>query len=638
MRLNILDMRTILFSYIISNAVCMSAMAYLWLQNRRQITGLGYWLADFILQFTAVLLVGLRGIVPDIISMVVGNGLVILGTILLLIGLERYTGKTGTQLHNFILLAAFVAIHWYFAAVQPNLMARNINLSLGLLLICIQIAWLLLHRVDKKILRYSRVVGIVFVLYCLVNFVRILLETRLPIGNDLFKSGLVDTLAVLIFQMLFIALTYALFLMVSRRLLAELEEDIARRELAEKALKTSEQRFSVAFQNLPDGIVISRIEDGKIIEGNESFHRIAGYSKEETIGKTTIELKLWSQLRDRKQFVKDLQKSGKVTNFETHFRRKSGEVFPGLISGGIIPIFEKNHVLTVIQDVSEQQKTGERLRLDSQMMENISDGIFLYKDSDGEIVYANPQFAKLFGYEPEELIGQPVSILNAPTDITPEEISREIKKSSIKNGVWESEIQNIKKDGSLFWSHASVSSFTHSQYGLVWVTVQQDITKRKKAEMRLEYMGTHDALTGLYNRTFFDEEVRRYERGRQYPISMVMVDLDDLKNINDTKGHLAGDGLLQRTAQVLNESFRGDDIIARIGGDEFAALLPNTDEKAASEALERVRDNVKKTNAVEKETALSISLGVDTAEKGMDLKKVLQQADKNMYVEKSKKK
>jgi diguanylate cyclase (GGDEF)-like protein/PAS domain S-box-containing protein len=636
--LNILDMRTILFSYIISNAICMTAMAYLWLQNRRQIAGLGYWLADFILQFTAVLLVGLRGIVPDLISMVVGNGLVILGTILLFMGLERYTGQQRSQLHNFILLAVFVAIHWYFAAVQPNLMARNINLSLGLLLICFQIAWLMLHRVEKKILRYSRIVGIVFGLYTLVNFVRIILETRLPIGNDLFKSGLVDTLAVLIFQMLFIALTYALFLMVSRRLLADLEEDIARRELAEKALKTSEQRFSVAFQNLPDAIVISRIEDGKIIEGNESFHRIAGYSKEETIGKTTIDLKLWDQLRDRKQFVKELQKSGKVTNFEARFRRKSGEVFPGLISGGIIPIFEKNHVLTVIQDISEREKTEEKLRLDSQMLINISDGIFLYKDSDGEIVYTNPQFAKLFGYKPGELIGQPVSLLNAPTDMTPEEIAREIKKSSNKNGIWEGEIQNIKKDGSLFWSHASVTSFTHSQYGLVWVTVQQDISKRKKAEMRLEFMGTHDSLTGLYNRSFFEEEMRRYERGRQYPISMVMVDLDGLKNVNDAKGHLAGDDLLQRTGKILNESFRGDDIIARIGGDEFAALLPNTDEEAASEALKRVRSNVQKNNKVEKGVVLSISLGVDTAEKGMDLKKALQEADRNMYQEKSKKK
>ena len=117
-----------------------------------------------------------------------------------------------------------------------------------------------------------------------------------------------------------------------------------------------------------------------------------------------------------------------------------------------------------------------------------------------------------------------------------------------------------------------------------------------------------------------------------------MVNLDDLKNVNDVKGHLAGDRLLQRTAQILNESFRGDDIIARIGGDEFAALLPNTDEKATLEALDRVREIVQKNNAAEKGPILSISLGVSTAVKGMGLRETLQQADKNMYQEKSKKK
>jgi diguanylate cyclase (GGDEF)-like protein/PAS domain S-box-containing protein len=631
-------MRTILFSYIISNAICMTAMAYLWFQNRKQILGLGHWLADFILQFSAVLLVGLRGIVPDFLSMVVANSLVILGTILLYMGLERYTGKRGSQLHNYILLAVFVVIHWYFAFVQPNLMARNVNLSLGLLIICLQIAWLLLHRVDKKIQHYSRIVGIVFGLYSLVNLVRILLEINNPPGNDLFKSGLVDTLAVLIFQMLFIALTYALLLMVSRRLRAELEHDILVRKRTEDALQSSEEKFSIAFKSLPDAIVITRIEDGRIIEANESFYRITGYSKEETIGKTTIELRLWGQIRDRKVFVKELQKSGNITNFETRFRKKSSEVFPGWISGGIIPIHKKNHVLTVIHDVSEWEKTEEKLRLDSQMMANISDGIFLYKASDGKIVYTNTQFEKLFGYEPNELIGKPVSILNSPTDRSPEEVSSQITNSLIRNGVWDGEIKNIRKEGTAFWSHASVSTFTHSKYGLVWVAVQQDISKRKQAETKLEYLSTHDSLTGLYNRTLFDEEMRRIEQGRRYPISLVMVDLDDLKKVNDLNGHLAGDHLLQRTAHVLKESFRGDDIIARIGGDEFAALLVDTDEKAALEALERVRINLQKSNKAEKGVVLSISLGACTAEKGMGLKKVLQQADKNMYQEKSKKK
>jgi diguanylate cyclase (GGDEF)-like protein/PAS domain S-box-containing protein len=634
----LLDMRTVIFSYVISNAICAIVMAFLWFQNHRQIKGLGFWLADFLMQFAALLLITLRGVVPDFASMVVGNGLSVGGTLLLYIGLERYAEKPGPQLHNTILLAAFISVHSYFSLVQPNLMARNINLSLGLLILCAQCAWLMLRRTNVENRQNTKIVGYVFVLYSLINFVRIFIELKLPAGNDLFKSGLFDTLVVLTFQMLFVSLTFALFLMVNRGLFTALEKDIAVRKQTEEALKVSEEKFSIAFQNIPDVVIITSIKDGKIIEANESFYRVSEYSRTEAMGKTTIELNLWGKLRDREQFSRQLQKSGRVVNFKTNFRRKSGELFTGWISGGIIQIQMKSYALTIIHDVSISIRNEEKVRLDNQMMANISDGIFIYKPSVDKIVYATPQFEKLFGYEPNELVGKPVSLLNAPTEKTPEQVSKEINKIMNKNGIWNAEIQNVKKDGTLFWSHASISSFNHSEYGPVWVCVQQDISERKHAEAKLQHISTHDSLTGLYNRAFFDEELKRYEKGRQYPLSIVMVDLDDLKNVNDRKGHLAGDSLLKRTAQVLNEAFRGDDIIARIGGDEFAALLPNTDKKAASEALGRVREIVQKNNKNENGIKLSISLGVNTAEKGTDLKKVLQKADKNMYQEKSKKK
>jgi diguanylate cyclase (GGDEF)-like protein/PAS domain S-box-containing protein len=638
MRLNILDMRTVIFSDVICDIICVGVMIFLWLQNRRQIAGLGFWLAYFLMQFTGELLIYLSGIVPDFASIIVSNALEIGGTILLYMGLERFTGKLSSQRHNFILLVGFIFIQAYFTFVKPSPMIRNINVYVCLFILYLQCAWLMLHRVKTEIQQDSKIAGIIFVLYGLINFAFIFEELMMPEGNDFFKSGLPDILGVLIFQMLCIALTFALVLMVNRRLFTELEQDITERKQAEEALKTSEEKYSIAFQNLPDAIMITSIADGKIIEANESFFRISEYSKEETIGETTIDLNLWGRLKDRNKFVKELQKSGRVVNYETNFRRKSGELFPGLISGGVIQIQKKNYGLTVIHDVSYRKQIEETLRLDSQMMANISDGILLYKDSNRTIVYTNPQFEKLFGYEPNEMIGKPVSILNTPTDKSFEEISKEINKSVTKNGVWDGEIQNIKKDGTYFWCHASVSSFTHHEYGTVWVSVQQDITEGMIARTKLEYVSTHDSLTGLYNRTFFDEEMKRFERGRQFPISIVMMDVDDLKIINDGKGHLAGDKLLQRTAQVLNNSFRGDDIVVRIGGDEFAALLPNTDEIAAQEVLKRIQSNLQKNNDAEIGTTLIISLGISTADKGTELKNAFQQADKSMYQEKSKKK
>jgi diguanylate cyclase (GGDEF)-like protein len=139
----------------------------------------------------------------------------------------------------------------------------------------------------------------------------------------------------------------------------------------------------------------------------------------------------------------------------------------------------------------------------------------------------------------------------------------------------------------------------------------------------------------LYNRNFFDEEMRRLGRGRQFPISIFMADLNGLKKINDDDGHAAGDALLKRTAQVLRAAFRAEDIIARIGGDEFAILLPCTDAASAQKSLSRLRLTLDKHNAAYGDMPLSIAFGISTAEQGGVLMNTLKEADARMYAEKN---
>lgn len=170
---------------------------------------------------------------------------------------------------------------------------------------------------------------------------------------------------------------------------------------------------------------------------------------------------------------------------------------------------------------------------------------------------------------------------------------------------------------------------------LVHIQVSTDITELKQTQERLEYLSAHDTLTGLYNRHYFEEEIQRLQRSRHYPVSIIMVDVDNMKLINDQYGHAAGDAMLKKTADVLRFVFRAEDVIARIGGDEFAVILPNADETIAQEAIQRI-DNVLAEQAIKPgELAVSLSYGAATAYQTEQIQQCIHLADKRMYSHKA---
>ncbi len=181
--------------------------------------------------------------------------------------------------------------------------------------------------------------------------------------------------------------------------------------------------------------------------------------------------------------------------------------------------------------------------------------------------------------------------------------------------------------------HWAILPGSETTFERVLVSIE-DITARKKAEDYLKYLGTHDVLTGLYNRAFFMEEVARLGRGRQFPVSLIIADLDGLKQVNDNRGHAQGDKLIRRVAEVLKASLRAEDVIARVGGDEFAVLLPSTNSAGAEQAISRIQSLVEINNKYYGQPLLSLSMGAATGEAGANLTEVERQADDRMYVEK----
>jgi diguanylate cyclase (GGDEF)-like protein/PAS domain S-box-containing protein/putative nucleotidyltransferase with HDIG domain len=165
------------------------------------------------------------------------------------------------------------------------------------------------------------------------------------------------------------------------------------------------------------------------------------------------------------------------------------------------------------------------------------------------------------------------------------------------------------------------------------VLVFRDVTDEKKHISEIEYLSLHDQLTGLYNRRFYTEELKRLDTSRRLPLTLVMGDVNGLKIINDSFGHEAGDELIRETAEILKQCFRSDDILCRYGGDEFIAILPNTDAQLAESIVRRIQQKISENQP--SKGILSVSIGMDSkVSKDQRIEDVLKCAEDNMYKKK----
>ena len=195
------------------------------------------------------------------------------------------------------------------------------------------------------------------------------------------------------------------------------------------------------------------------------------------------------------------------------------------------------------------------------------------------------------------------------------------------------EAVNYALDGSI--RHVLLQFTVFPDYLDNWGMVQvalTDITARKKAEKYLEYLGKHDVLTKLYNRSFYTTEINRLQRNRQRPVSCIFMDMNSLKEINDRLGHDAGDSVLQRIGNVLNQLVQQTPYSAcRIGGDEFVVLLPGADEAALQNCLQSLEELLLVDNQFYSSQPILLSIGSATNQDGESMEDMLKRADMAMY-------
>lgn len=258
-------------------------------------------------------------------------------------------------------------------------------------------------------------------------------------------------------------------------------------------------------------------------------------------------------------------------------------------------------------------------------------------DDPSSSIYISPQTEKVLGYSPDEWIENPElwETIIHPDDR--EWVMEEHLRTNRTGEPFNVDYRVRHKDGRTIWVHDEAVLTEHGAGIKAWHGVIYDITERKTMEEELRYLGNHDALTGLFNRAYYETEIARLEASRSHPVSIIVADVDRLKGVNDRLGHAVGDEVLRRAASVLRNAFRAEDVVARTGGDEFGILLPETDEQAVQKALERIKKMLAKDARAGLEPPLSISLGSATCNRGESLLTALKEADDNMYRLKKKK-
>lgn len=281
-----------------------------------------------------------------------------------------------------------------------------------------------------------------------------------------------------------------------------------------------------------------------------------------------------------------------------------------------------------LQESQVQLKHNMNDLLESQRIAHL--GTWRLNLATNQVVWSEELY-KMYGFDPT-LPPPPYS--EHMKLFTPEswgKLSTAIEHTRTSGVPYELELETVTIDGSNGWMWARGEAYKDSNGNIIslWGAAQ-DITERKKAEEKLVYISFHDHLTDLYNRRFFEEELKRLDKDCNLPISIIMCDINGLKLVNDSFGHYSGDALLKKAAETIKKACREEDVIARIGGDEFVVILPKTDSDNTQQVSNRIKDLASKEKVANIE--LSISYGHDT--KTLDTQSIVEiiaNAENNMY-------
>ncbi|MYL22642.1 diguanylate cyclase [Halomonas alkaliantarctica] len=371
----------------------------------------------------------------------------------------------------------------------------------------------------------------------------------------------------------------------------------------------------------------------EIVYVNAAMTRMSGYSREELLGTTPRLLQGPETDRDMLDHLRAALANGEHFEANTVNYRKDGT--PYWVEWSISPMHDEEgtltHFISIQQDVTRLVEDQKQMKLLSSALE-MSPDIVVMADAAGNIEYVNRAFERYTGYDRDDVLGQNPRLLKSGQHSAP--FYRNMWDTLTRGETFRDTFVDQGIGGRLFHIEQTITPIKDDTGQIIrYVSIGKDITRRVQNERELKRIAHTDMLTGLVNRMSFDQRLEKeIERAKRYkrPLSLIMLDIDHFKYVNDDHGHDVGDQVLVHLAQVLLENLRAADLCARWGGEEFMVLAPETALTEAAQLAEKLREVIADTDfpVVGKVTA---SFGVVEAACNNFSAEVVKRADQALY-------
>lgn len=280
-----------------------------------------------------------------------------------------------------------------------------------------------------------------------------------------------------------------------QKVVMSMARDITERKKADHKIRESEERFRLVFHTIPDVVSLSSLSDGTYIDVNKTFNELTGYSRDEALGKSTLDLNIWKNPQDRVRFISLLKKNGSVDNMELEFRTKHGKIINGLLSAGIVQLNQENVILSIFHDITDRKQVeAERERL-AIGIENAAESVVI-TDINGDIQYVNPAFEQITGYSKEEVMGANPRFLKSGKHEP--DFYTHLWNTITSGQIWRGKFINKRKNGELYNEETTISPVHDSNDKISnFVAVKRDVTKEEELEQQVRQAQKMDSIGRL---------------------------------------------------------------------------------------------------------------------------------------------